>query len=372
MAKKKVVIIGFGGHARSWLHSIKGHPDFELVGIIDVDTEMLENIGQLGPDLKNVATDTAIEDYVKFNEKPDLAIIATPIFTHHSLVREVLKLGINVICEKNLASTLQQGRQMVQAALDHPELCTATGFQNRFNPGFWSAKQYLAQEEPSIGELGFIKWQDFGYRGESRWGWRRHLAEIYPEDQCPHWFDVIRWITGMDIVQVKADTFMPRYSEWHGASTICANLALAKPGEYRHRHNWVWAQLFGDWQLGGPPHSSFEFFGKKGQFSVAGLGLDIKVYPDMSNRTKFEEDGYLPVDAGPIRGTKYTGQQVILEQMSRGIDSKGKIQPDTNFVEAYKSFAVSMCAIESSHAGKAVWVPDTWADFKGVDIYYKE
>lgn len=373
MAKKKVVIIGFGQHARgSWFNALRAHPDYEIMGIIDTDTEMLENIGHISDTLKDIATDTAIEDFVRYSGKPDLCIIATPIYSHHSLVREVLGQGINVICEKNLASTLQEGRQMVQAALDHPDLCTATGFQNRFNPGFWTAKQYLAQADPSIGPLGFIKWMDFGYRGETRWGWRRFLPNIYPEDQAPHWYDVIRWITGMDIVQVKADTFMPRYSDWHGASTICANLALAKPGEYRHRHKWVWCQLFGDWQLGGPPHSSFEFFGKKGQFAIGNIGLELKLYPDMSNRTKFEEDGYLPIDAGPIRGTTYSGQLVILEQMSKAIDSKGKIQPDTNFVEAFKSFAVSMAAIQSSHTGQAVWVPDAWSDFKGVDSYYKE
>ncbi|MBD3186107.1 hypothetical protein GF325_04700 [Candidatus Bathyarchaeota archaeon] len=359
---KSVVIIGFGGHARSWLRRIKEHPDFELTGIVDTNTELLENVHKLGTGLDDDQGYISIEDACRYGEKPDLAIVATPIYTHHSLVRETMALGINVICEKNMASTLPQGRQMVQAAIDNPHLCTAVGTQNRFRYGFWCAQQLLSNPDSPIGKLGLVKWYDSGYRGETRWGWRRWLQEIYAEDQCVHWFDSIRCITGMDIVQVKADTFMPRYSTWHGSSTIMANLALAKPEDYHHRHEWVWAHLFGDWQLGGPPASSFNFYGEKGQFKIEGWGVALKLYPDPSNRTKIEEDAYLPIDAGGVRGTKYEGQMVILEQMSKGIDSGGKVQPDTNFLEAFKSFAVARCAIKSSHLGREMWVPDTWKD----------
>ncbi|MFX0100706.1 MAG: Gfo/Idh/MocA family protein [Candidatus Hodarchaeota archaeon] len=361
---KKVIIIGFGGHGGGWLRHVRKHPDFEIIGIVDINTEMLENIDKIVPELDDDQGYMSIEDACLYGTKPDLAINATPIYCHHSIAREVLDLGINLISEKNMASTAAQGRQMVQKAIDNPHLCTALGTQNRFRNDFWAAQQLLKvpEDESPIGKLGFISWVDRGYRGEARWGWRRWLQEIYAEDQVVHWFDSLRAITGMDIVQVKADTFMPRYSKWHGSSTIMANLALAKKEDYNHRHEWVWCQLFGDWQLGGPPGSAFEFFGPKGQFKISPWGCEIKHYPDMNNRTKFEEDGFLGVDAGPVRGQPYTTQMAILEQMSKGIDSNGKIQPDTNFLEGFKSFAVSRAAIKSSYDGVAVWVPDYWKD----------
>ncbi|MHA1368720.1 MAG: Gfo/Idh/MocA family protein [Promethearchaeota archaeon] len=366
----KVVIVGFGGHARgSWLKRVKEHPDFELIGIVDTDTELLENVHKLGTGLDEDQGYISIEDACLYGEKPDLAIIATPIYTHHALVQETMKLGINVICEKNMASTIQQGRQMVQAAINHPELCTAVGTQNRFNIGFWCAQKYLQipDNEREIGKLGLIKWYDNGYRGEKRWGWRRWLPEIYSEDQVVHWFDSLRAITGMDIVQIKADTFMPRYSKWFGSSTIMANIALARPEDYNHRHEWVWCHLFGDWQLGGPPSTNFQFFGEKGQFKIESWGLALKIYTDPHDRRKFEEDAYLPIDAGKVRGSDYTGQMVILDQMAKGIASGGKVQPDTNFLEAFKSFAVAMAAIKSSHLGKSVWVPDFWKDIPALN-----
>ena len=49
-----------------------------------------------------------IEALEKINQKPDLVIVATPIYTHHILVQEVIDHGINVICEKNMASTINE------------------------------------------------------------------------------------------------------------------------------------------------------------------------------------------------------------------------------------------------------------------------
>ena len=131
MSKKKAVIVGFGSlGGGSWFREVKNHPDFDLIGIVDTDTELLENVTNFG--LEEEQGYISIDDAVKFGEKPDLAIIATPIYTHHVLVKETMDLGINVICEKNMASNVIQGKQMVQCAIDHPELCTAVGTQYRY------------------------------------------------------------------------------------------------------------------------------------------------------------------------------------------------------------------------------------------------
>src|SRR5271157_83003 len=115
--KKKIVNIGFGGQGRHWFREIQNHPDFELTGIIDTDTEMLEHLKEMTAGMvDNDQGYVSIEDCVQFGEKPDVAVIATLINTHHSIVRETMALGINTICEKNLASTIQQGRQMLQCA----------------------------------------------------------------------------------------------------------------------------------------------------------------------------------------------------------------------------------------------------------------
>ncbi|GAB4309652.1 MAG: hypothetical protein Kow0069_09060 [Promethearchaeota archaeon] len=364
MTPKTAIIIGFGGIGGAWLRALKRHPDWQCVGIVDVQTELLEHVIENGDELYGFSEAyLSIEEAVQYGNKPDLAIVATPINTHHSLVREVMELDVHVICEKNMAGSVTQGRQMVQAALDKPHLCTAVDTQYRYGIGPWTAKNFLQEDPCPIGKLGLIRWYSQDYRGEKRWGWRRHLQDLYLEDMAVHWFDTIRYVTGMEVVQVKADAFMPRYSEWHGSSTLMANLALAHPDDFNHRHEWVWCQFYGDWQAGGPTSDFVVFHGSKGQARRNDpWGLELRLYTDPNDSRKFEEDGYLPVPDVENLGTNFTGQEIILEMVSRGIDSGGKEQPGTHFAEAFKSFAVTMACRESSFTGKAVHPPKYWAD----------
>jgi predicted dehydrogenase len=366
---KTCVIIGLGGHARnSWLQAVNKHPDWKLTGVVDTNTELLENVPKLTGLLKDgpLSEDQAyisIEDCIQLGTKPDLAIIATPIYTHHVLVKDCMDNGINVICEKNMATNINQGRQMLQLAIDHPELCTAVGNQYRFFIPNWTAHKYLQGPDNQIGKLAFVKVHESFNWGGIREGWRRWLQDLNIEDQAVHFIDLIRYITGMDVVQVKADVFIPNFSDWQGSSTTLGHFALARPEDYQHRRKWTWVEYYSDWQRRGEPDFLYEFSGDRGRFVIDSKfgGLHLWLYTD-KNGTKWEEDFY-PNDRD-VRGlgNGYEGQAVILEQMSKGIDSKGKVQPDTCFKEAFKSFAVTMACLESSRLGQSVWVPDYWKD----------
>jgi predicted dehydrogenase len=363
--KKTIMVCGLGGMGSGWAREIKKHPDYELRGIIDTDPELLENIPKMNLGLDEDQGYISVEDAVQFGEKPDVVVIATPIPTHSGIVREVMDLGINVICEKNMASDLQQAKQMVQKAIDHPELCTAVGTQYRYASRLWAAKKFFELDPQPLGKCGMILWEDFGWRGEKRWSWRRFLPDIYLEDMAVHWFDTLRYITGKDIVQVKADNFMPNYSGWFGSSTVFANLALAKPEQWNDRHEWTWVHFAGDWQKQGPTSSRQEFYCEKGFGKIGSMGVETFTYKNKQDTTKdFEEDGFLPIDAGPMEGIgDFQGDTMILEMMSRGIDSGGQKQPGTNFKEAFKSFVVSVACKESSFQNTSVWVPKYWKDF---------
>ena len=78
------------------------HPDWELAAVVDTDTEKLEHAApEWGVDEDECYT--SLEEAVQFSHQHyDLAIIATPIYTHHVLALEALDLGLNIIVEKNL------------------------------------------------------------------------------------------------------------------------------------------------------------------------------------------------------------------------------------------------------------------------------
>ena len=89
-------------------------------------------------------------------------------------------------------------------------------------------------------------------------------------------------------------------------------------------------------------------------------GVETLMCTDEMDSRKVEEDGYMPQQNVEGCDAKYTGQLVILEQMSKGIESGGKIQPQTNFCEGFKTFAATQALKQSSYSGQAVWVPDLW------------
>jgi predicted dehydrogenase len=362
-----IVIIGMGGHAGSWRRSIEQHPGFKLTAIVDIDTELMEHMGQFG--LTQEDFFVSIDDLVEDRGKPDVAVIATPIYTHHVLVKETMDLGINVICEKNMASTIYQGRQMVQCAIDHPELATSVGQQYRYFGKNFLVKDYIKNHN-ELGKLAFIRLASAGSWGEKRRGWRRFLPEVYLEDMCPHWFDLFRYWTGLDPVQVYADAFIPRYSKWSGSSTCFVNVALSDPENVDNRHEWVWGQIYGDWQSRGPktPDKNYQrLLFEKGEIQVDDAWIKIIKYLD-DEGTKIDEDAYLMADAGndgvEHMGTNFEGQCIILEQVKRCIESHGQNQPLNSFQSIFKSFAISMGAIESSRTGKVVHVADYWKDMK--------
>ena len=361
MSKKTVALIGYGNIGHSWEPAIRQHPDWELVAIVDSNTELLENVPNMGIGISGDQTFTSITECVKAGVKPDLAIVAIPIYYHHQVTREVMDLDINVICEKNMASTLYFGRQMVQLAKDKPHLCTAIDTQYRYMGSYWTAHQFFKQEKNPIGTLGLMKWESQDFRTDivARPWWYAQ-PDIYLEDMSIHWFDLMRFTTGLDIVQVKADVIRPKYSTWQGSTDIHASLALAKPEDYNDHHNWVWCHFYGGFKRGGPTHNEFVYYGRDGQAKIVDTGMEIKLYPDKSDTRKVEEDGYLGIDAGPVLGTPYSGHTAMLETMSRAIDSGGVEQPPTNFCEAFKSFAVTVACSESSRYNKTVWVPEYW------------
>lgn len=380
-----LIIVGMGGHARSWQAYLKRNSNWKIIGVVDTDLLKLQN-----PDSWGVSDEFAypsIEDAVKYSEeKIDAVLLTTPIPTHHVLAIEALELGLNVICEKNMAQNIDEAREMVKAAEKHPELCTSMGTQYRYRPFWWTLHEIFTHGESPIGKLAEIQWTSNAKQGTMRTGWRAFLPDIYPADMMVHHMDCLRYCTGLEIIKVQAQVFRPNWSQWLGSSSVFANYVMAQPGKELVKEEWVYAQYHGDWQSRGHLNNwedNFIFYGPNGTIRIeppqtkikeswqqtdimplAGQtpGSRIMSYIDSSDLSKTE------IKEVPIRDDienhpkKYIDQMFILEELAECIATKGKRQPRINFQEGYKSFLITQAAIESSQTGRTVWVPKYWLD----------
>lgn len=75
----------------------------------------------------------------------DLCIIPTSIHWHEPMTRAALAAGANVLVEKPLAGSPEEGAAMIEAAREAGKFI-AVGFQDMYSPALWEAKETLLAE----------------------------------------------------------------------------------------------------------------------------------------------------------------------------------------------------------------------------------
>jgi predicted dehydrogenase len=142
------------------------------------------------------------------DDRVDVVHLTTPNHLHYPQVKQALAAGKHVVCEKPLALTAAESRQLVALA-DAAGVVHCTNFMARFYPLVQQARSLL--HEGSLGEIWNVHGsylQDWLLR-PTDWNWR-----LEPErggdlraigDIGSHWLDLVQFVTGSRIVEVFAD-----------------------------------------------------------------------------------------------------------------------------------------------------------------------
>jgi predicted dehydrogenase len=122
---------------------------------------------------------TATDDWRALVNDPavDLVSITTPNYLHHEIALAAIAAGKHVHCEKPLALTLDQAKQMAQAATD-ANVCTMAGYNYIHNPAFTHAQRLIS--DGTIGKIvHFRGWVDEDYQADPDlpWSWRAKTSE---------------------------------------------------------------------------------------------------------------------------------------------------------------------------------------------------
>lgn len=140
--------------------------------------------------------------------------VTSPNVAHHDQVKRILSAGKHVVCEKPLAMTSEQSREMVTLA-DQSGLVATVCYNIRFYPLNQQARGMVA-----AGDLGDVRLvhghfhQDWLAK-DTDWNWRvepdrggvlRSVGDI-----GTHWIDLTNFITGLRPSHVMAElaTFVP-------------------------------------------------------------------------------------------------------------------------------------------------------------------
>ncbi|HVG39230.1 MAG TPA: Gfo/Idh/MocA family oxidoreductase [Pyrinomonadaceae bacterium] len=141
---------------------------------------------------------------------PDIDVVhtCTPNFLHYPVVMDALKAGKHVICDKPLALTAREAREMRDAARA-AGVVNAVVYNYRFNPMVQQARAMIAGGE--VGDVRFVHGhylQDWLFY-ETDFTWRLEADKGGDAgaigDIGSHWCDTAQFMTGLKIERVFAD-----------------------------------------------------------------------------------------------------------------------------------------------------------------------
>lgn len=167
-SKVGIGIIGVG-QVSDYHHfpGIELDPRAELRGICDT------NEGLLAKKAKDWGVSLATSDPKELieNDSIDAIIVATPNFTHQEICGIASENGVHVMCEKPLALSADEVRQMYHVARDNG-VVHMTAFTYRFAPSMRFMKHLL--QKGDLGEPRHFRSQRFLDLPETSWGWRQY------------------------------------------------------------------------------------------------------------------------------------------------------------------------------------------------------
>lgn len=192
-------IIGTGGiaraHAPGWLAHAQAIYLYSLQGAEEFARE-LEQMQERNPGLTGgrhvpIQVCSQLPEMLESVEAVD---ICTPTDTHAELARQALEAGLDVLCEKPLARTLDQAEEI--ASLAHS--CHRTLYPAhvvRFFPAYVQAKK--AVERGEIGQLAVCRFRRAGsYPSWSSWFADEERSGGLVMDLAIHDLDQALWIAG--------------------------------------------------------------------------------------------------------------------------------------------------------------------------------
>jgi UDP-N-acetylglucosamine 3-dehydrogenase len=181
----RVGVIGAGVMGSNHGRVLAGLPGVTLVGVVDPMPEHRTR----ATDMIGCATFGTLDELIAAGV--DALTIAAPTHLHHEIALTCVARGIHVLVEKPIASTVEEGREIVEAAR-RADVTLMVGHVERFNPAVAAIKQAIKDED--ILSIAITRVGPFPPR-------MSNVGVVI--DLAVHDIDLIRWFTESDIAEVQ-------------------------------------------------------------------------------------------------------------------------------------------------------------------------
>jgi predicted dehydrogenase len=306
-------------------------PGVELAAIVDPDPEArryLETTPGYG----------ILEEALEAVEC-EAVLVASPPGTHHVVAKAALEAGRHVLCEKPLATTLQDAFDLVEIA-DRADRILMVSQNYRYNAPFRAVQRLVMEGE--LGELVSIK---ISCQRDTRAlfapeDFRYFMRHPYVLDMSIHHFDLLRAATGRDVHSVYARSWRVPDSEFVHDPAVAALLDLEGGVPVVYQGDWATHESETSW------NGEWEIVGEAGRLLWSGSKEDRG-----TGEVFFERWGREP-RLVEQRDLEFVEREATLQALLAAVEDGGS--PETVAADNVKSLAAMLGCVTSIESGEPV------------------
>ncbi len=195
MKEYGVLLIGCGHIGMEHLSDIYYRDNIRIVAVADTDKERAREASRRAG---GALYSTDYRDFLAM-DNIDIAIIATYTGSHLEILKECIKAGKHVLCEKPIATDYQSGKEFVEA-VKGASVKVLVAHVLRHNLSYITIKKLI--DEGAIGDVRLIRMTQ-NHHALAWDRYKRLMEDCAPTVDCGvHYYDVAEWITGARITEV--------------------------------------------------------------------------------------------------------------------------------------------------------------------------
>jgi predicted dehydrogenase len=300
MRPVSVAVFGCGQHARAWhLKEYASLPDVEIAAVVDAEPDRARSAAE------EFGAPRWFTDHREALEQtsPDLVSIVSPPAYHHRQALDAFEAGAHVLCEKPLALSATEAREMTAAAANAGRFLSM-GLQNRHLHAAKHLRRFVSEER--LGEVFFTRvwcghqmqipgWGHF-HRGAQAGGGVVMATAV-------HFLDCALWVLGNPTpVSVDAFTYRKVARMREPAVTWEGGVEQFDVEDFAHAvirfENGARMSLEADWLMHPTPRPfGIEYVGTDGRASLLPLRIEVEHGADVEDLTPELEENPDPVGA---------------------------------------------------------------------------
>ena len=321
----KIGMLGVAhAHANAYVGAAEGVEDAAVVAVADDDKAR----GQEFADRHDIEYGPTADVL----DQVDIGVVCAANADHREWVEQAAEAGVDVLCEKPLATTAEDGQAMVEAC-EETGVTLGVAMPVRFNEPIRHAK--AAYEDGELGDLQAII-------GTNLLTWMAAGSWITdPEqagggaitDHTVHVVDLARWITGQEVTEVYAESGTLFNDELDVEDVDLLSMELEDGTPFTHDGSWCQPDTWDFW----------------GDVTMRLIGTEKVIEVDCFDRTLKQttaEDGIWQVDWGENMNEGMVRDFVEAVREGR--------EPEVSGAEGLKEVKVVEAAYESVESGGPV------------------